>query len=127
MVVMAPFDEAELIHMVATAVAIDDRPSCFCFPRGNGVGVALPTGNKGTPLEIEKSRILIKGERVALLNYGTSVQNCLAAASLLKLHGLHVTVADARSCKPLDHSLGQQHEVHRMLRRTSFNFCQYTP
>ncbi|MED6194533.1 hypothetical protein PIB30_029561, partial [Stylosanthes scabra] len=51
MVVMAPSDEAELMHMVATAVAIDDRPSCFCFPRGNGVGVALPTGNKGTPLE----------------------------------------------------------------------------
>ncbi|MED6224195.1 hypothetical protein PIB30_081560 [Stylosanthes scabra] len=87
MVVMAPSDEAELMHMVATTVAIDDRPSCFRFPRGNGVGVALPTGNKGTPLE----------------------------------------VADARFYKPLDHSLGQQHEVCRMLRRTSFNFCQNAP
>ncbi|MED6118832.1 1-deoxy-D-xylulose-5-phosphate synthase 1 [Stylosanthes scabra] len=124
MVVMAPSDEAELMHMVATTVAIDDRPICFRFPRGNGVGVALPTGNKGTPLEIGKGRILIEGERVVLLDYGTAIQNCLAVASLLKLHGLHVTVADARFCKLLDHSLGQQHEVLRMLRRTSFNFCQ---
>ncbi|RYR63545.1 hypothetical protein Ahy_A04g021354 isoform A [Arachis hypogaea] len=105
MVVMAPSDEAELFHMVATAAAIDDRPSCFRYPRGNGVGVALPAGNKGTPLEIGKGRVLIEGERVALLGYGTAVQNCLAAASLLGLHGLQVTVADARFCKPLDHSL----------------------
>ncbi|XP_015958736.1 probable 1-deoxy-D-xylulose-5-phosphate synthase, chloroplastic [Arachis duranensis] len=115
MVVMAPSDEAELFHMVATAAAIDDRPSCFRYPRGNGVGVALPAGNKGTPLEIGKGRVLIEGERVALLGYGTAVQNCLAAASLLGLHGLHVTVADARFCKPLDHflirSLVKSHEV----------------
>ncbi|MED6121676.1 Transketolase-like protein 1 [Stylosanthes scabra] len=115
MVVMAPSNEAELIHMVATAAAIDDRPSCFRYPRGNGVGVALPTGNKGTPLEIGKGRILIEGERVSVLGYGMAVQNCLAAASLLKLHGLNVTVADARFCKPLDHSLirslAKSHEV----------------
>ncbi|CAK8530968.1 unnamed protein product [Lathyrus sativus] len=105
MVVMAPSDEAEMIHMVATAVAINDRPSCFRFPRANGIGVELPPGNRGTPLEIGKGRILIEGERVALLGFGTAVQNCVAAASILEQHGLHVTVADARFCKPLDHSL----------------------
>ncbi|CAI8583216.1 unnamed protein product [Vicia faba] len=105
MVVMAPSDEAEMIHMVATAVSINDRPSCFRFPRANGIGVELPPGNRGTPLEIGKGRILIEGERVALLGFGTAVQNCVAAASMLEQDGLHVTVADARFCKPLDHSL----------------------
>lgn len=105
MVVMAPSDEAELFHMVATAAAIDDRPSCFRYPRGNGVGVQLPPGNKGVPLEIGKGRVLIEGERVALLGYGTAVQSCLAAASLLESHGLRLTVVDARFCKPLDHTL----------------------
>ncbi|CAJ1962279.1 unnamed protein product [Sphenostylis stenocarpa] len=115
MVVMAPSDEAELFHMVATAAAINDRPSCFRYPRGNGVGVELPPGNKGIPLEIGKGRIVIEGERVALLGYGSAVQNCLAAASLLEHHGLRVTVADARFCKPLDHALvsrlAKSHEV----------------
>nr|AEZ53173.1 1-deoxy-D-xylulose 5-phosphate synthase [Rosa rugosa] len=105
MVVMAPSDEAELFHMVATAAAIDDRPSCFRYPRGNGVGVELPTGNKGTPLEVGKGRILIEGERVALLGYGSAVQTCLAAATLVEPLGLRLTVADARFCKPLDHAL----------------------
>ncbi|CAL5183813.1 unnamed protein product [Lathyrus oleraceus] len=82
MVVMAPSDEADMIHMVATAVAINDRPSCFRFPRANGIGVELPPGNRGTPLEIGKGRILIEGERVALLGFGTAVQNCVAAASI---------------------------------------------
>ncbi|KAK8510921.1 hypothetical protein V6N13_091270 [Hibiscus sabdariffa] len=115
MVVMAPSDEAELFHMVATAAAIDDRPSCFRYPRGNGIGVQLPPGNKGVPLEIGKGRVLIEGERVALLGYGSAVQSCLAAASLLESHGLQLTVADARFCKPLDHSLirelAKSHEV----------------
>ncbi|KAK7303177.1 hypothetical protein RJT34_14079 [Clitoria ternatea] len=115
MVVMAPSDEAELFHMVATAAAIDDRPSCFRFPRGNSVGVELPPENKGIPLEIGKGRILIEGERVALLGYGAAVQNCVAAASLLEHHGLRATVADARFCKPLDgsliRSLAKSHEV----------------
>lgn len=115
MVVMAPSDEAELFHMVATAAAINDRPSCFRYPRGNGVGVPLPPGNKGIPLEIGKGRILIEGERVALLGYGTAVQSCLAAASLIEQHGLRLTVADARFCKPLDQalirSLAKSHEV----------------
>ncbi|KAJ9154429.1 hypothetical protein P3X46_027762 [Hevea brasiliensis] len=115
MVVMAPSDEAELFHMVATAAVIDDRPSCFRYPRGNGVGVQLPPGNKGIPLKVGKGRILIEGERVALLGYGTAVQRCLAAASLVEPHGFRVTVADARFCKPLDHalirSLAKSHEV----------------
>nr|QCQ28844.1 1-deoxy-D-xylulose 5-phosphate synthase [Salvia pomifera] len=115
MVVMAPSDEAELFHMVATAAAIDDRPSCFRYPRGNGIGVELPPGNKGKPLEIGKGRILIEGERVALLGYGSAVQSCLAAAALVETRGLRLTVADARFCKPLDHalirSLAKSHEV----------------
>ncbi|KAJ4779123.1 1-deoxy-D-xylulose 5-phosphate synthase [Rhynchospora pubera] len=115
MVVMAPSDEAELFHMVATAAAIDDRPTCFRYPRGNGIGVPLPPGNKGVPLEVGKGRILLEGQRVALLGYGAAVQNCLAAASLVGKHGLKITVADARFCKPLDQSLirslAKSHEV----------------
>ncbi|EFJ09706.1 hypothetical protein SELMODRAFT_427859 [Selaginella moellendorffii] len=115
MVVMAPADEAELMHMIATAAAIDDRPSCFRYPRGNGIGALLPAGNKGTPVEIGKGRILVEGSRVALLGYGTMVQNCLGARNLLQEHGLSVTVADARFCKPLDQQLVRQlakeHEV----------------
>ncbi|XP_057805983.1 LOW QUALITY PROTEIN: probable 1-deoxy-D-xylulose-5-phosphate synthase, chloroplastic [Salvia miltiorrhiza] len=105
MVVMAPSDEAELCHMVSTAAAIDDRPCCFRYPRGNGVGVELPPGNKGVPLEVGRGRILVEGERVALLGYGAAVQSCLAAAALLEPHGLRLTVADARFCKPLDRAL----------------------
>ncbi|XP_073025366.1 probable 1-deoxy-D-xylulose-5-phosphate synthase, chloroplastic [Primulina eburnea] len=115
MVVMAPSDEAELFHMVATAAAIDDRPSCFRYPRGNGVGVELPPENKGIPLEVGKGRILIEGERVALLGYGTAVRSCLSAAALLEPRGVRLTVADARFCKPLDHalirSLAKSHDV----------------
>nr|GMD70611.1 probable 1-deoxy-D-xylulose-5-phosphate synthase, chloroplastic [Ipomoea batatas] len=115
MVVMAPSDEAELLHMVATAAAIEDRPSCLRYPRGNGVGVDLPPGNKGTPLQVGKGRILIEGERVALLGYGTAVQSCLSAAASLEAQGLRVTVADARFCKPLDRalirSLAKSHQV----------------
>ncbi|KAG6517395.1 1-deoxy-D-xylulose-5-phosphate synthase 1, chloroplastic-like [Zingiber officinale] len=112
MIVMAPSDEAELFHMVATAAAIDDRPSCLRYPRGNGIGVPLPAGNKGVPLEIGKGRIMIEGERVALLGYGAAVQSCLAAASIIEQHGLRVTVADARFCKPLDHALIQNLAKH---------------
>ncbi|XP_028789223.1 probable 1-deoxy-D-xylulose-5-phosphate synthase 2, chloroplastic [Neltuma alba] len=115
MVVMAPSDEAELMHMVATAAAIDDRPSCFRFPRGNGVGAVLPPNNKGTPLEIGKGRILIEGTRVAILGYGAMVQQCLQAAKLLETQGVSVTVVDARFCKPLDTDLIKQlvkeHEI----------------
>ncbi|XP_043709174.1 probable 1-deoxy-D-xylulose-5-phosphate synthase 2, chloroplastic [Telopea speciosissima] len=115
MIVMAPSNEAELMHMVATAAAIDDRPSCFRFPRGNGVGVALPPNNKGTPLEIGKGRILMEGNRVALLGFGSVVQQCLEAANVLNSRDVTVTVADARFCKPLDteliRNLVNEHEI----------------
>ncbi|KAJ8765501.1 hypothetical protein K2173_014623 [Erythroxylum novogranatense] len=108
MVVMAPSDEAELMHMVATAAAIDDRPSCFRFPRGNGIGATLPPNNKGTPLEIGKGRVLMEGNRVAILGYGSIVQQCVEAASILRTRDVYVTVADARFCKPLDTDLIRQ-------------------
>ncbi|CAN1222865.1 Probable 1-deoxy-D-xylulose-5-phosphate synthase 2, chloroplastic [Linum grandiflorum] len=115
MVVMAPSDETELIHMVATAAAIDDRPSCFRYPRGNGIGTVIPPNNKGTPLEVGKGRVLREGSRVAILGYGTIVQNCIEAADKLQALGIKPTVADARFCKPLDgeliRMLAQEHEV----------------
>ncbi|KAJ1701155.1 hypothetical protein LUZ63_000934 [Rhynchospora breviuscula] len=115
MVVMAPSDEAELMHMVATAAAIDDRPSCFRFPRGNGIGVTLPADNKGTPIEVGKGRVLLEGTRVAILGYGSIVQACMKAATTLWNQGIYITVADARFCKPLDGSLitslAKEHEI----------------
>ncbi|XP_008450191.2 probable 1-deoxy-D-xylulose-5-phosphate synthase 2, chloroplastic [Cucumis melo] len=115
MIVMAPSDEAELIRMVATAIVIDDRPSCFRFPKGNGIGALLPLHYKGTPLEIGKGRVLMEGNRVALLGYGSIVQQCLEAARILKTLGVSTTVADARFCKPLDSELvkclAKQHEI----------------
>ncbi|KAL1220575.1 1-deoxy-D-xylulose-5-phosphate synthase [Cardamine amara subsp. amara] len=115
MIVMAPSDEADLFNMVATAAAIDDRPSCFRYPRGNGIGVVLPPGNKGVPIEIGRGRILKEGERVALLGYGSAVQSCLGAAAMLEERGFNITVADARFCKPLDRALirglAKSHEV----------------
>ncbi|KAI3895843.1 hypothetical protein MKW98_025634 [Papaver atlanticum] len=115
MVVMAPSDEAELMHMVATAAAIDDRPSCFRFPRGNGIGAAVLPNNKGTPLEIGKGRILMEGSKVAILGFGSVVQQCIEAADMLKSRDVYVTVADARFCKPLDieliRSLANEHEI----------------
>ncbi|MGN6550966.1 MAG: 1-deoxy-D-xylulose-5-phosphate synthase [Pararhizobium sp.] len=99
-VVMAAADEAELMHMIATATAIDDRPSAFRYPRGQGTGVALPT--EGTVLEIGKGRIIREGSKVALLSLGARLGECLAAADELVSDGLHVTVADARFAKPID-------------------------
>ncbi|KAF4359729.1 hypothetical protein F8388_008291 [Cannabis sativa] len=116
MVVMAPSCETELMNMVATAAAIDDRPSCFRYPRGNGIGSVLPPNNKGIPLEIGKGRVLREGSRVAILGYGTIVQSCVAAAELLlQTLNISITVADARFCKPLDgkliKQLAQEHEI----------------
>ncbi|KAL4312989.1 hypothetical protein GQ457_01G049690 [Hibiscus cannabinus] len=116
MVVMAPSDETELMNMVATAAAIDDRPSCFRYPRGNGIGSTLPQNNKGTPLEIGKGRVLREGSgRVAILGYGTIVQSCMKAAELLQMLGVSATVADARFCKPIDgdllRQLAREHEI----------------
>lgn len=107
MVVMAPSNEAELINMVATSVTIDDRPSCFRFPRGNGIGLDLAAEGisddlKGTPIEIGKGVIRQEGSEVALIGYGSSVLECLKAAKMLEDVGVSVTVMDARFCKPLD-------------------------
>jgi len=102
-VVMAAADEAELIHMVATAAAIDDRPSAFRFPRGEGTGVEMP--ESGVPLEIGKGRIVQEGSRVAILSFGTRLAECLLASEALAQRGIKPTVADARFAKPLDHDL----------------------
>jgi 1-deoxy-D-xylulose-5-phosphate synthase len=99
-VVMAAADEADLVHMVATAAAIDDRPSALRYPRGEGVGVEMPA--EGVPLEIGKGRIMREGGTVALLSLGTRLAECLKAAETLAGFGLAATVADARFAKPLD-------------------------
>ncbi len=112
-VLMAAADEAELVHMVATQVAIDDRPSALRYPRGDGIGVDMP--EFGVPLEIGKGRIVREGSSVALLSLGTRLQECLKAADMLAAQGLSATVADARFAKPLDTDLllrlAKNHEV----------------
>ncbi len=112
-VVMAAADEAELVHMVATAAEIDDRPSSFRYPRGEGAGVEMP--EMGVPLEIGKGRIIREGTAVAILSFGTRLSEVLLAAEELAARGLTATVADARFCKPLDEDLvvrlAKEHEV----------------
>jgi len=112
-VIMAAADEAELVHMVATQVAIDDRPSALRYPRGEGVGTDMPS--EGVPLEIGKGRIVREGHKVALLSFGTRLAECLKAADELAQLGLSTTVADARFAKPLDTDLvlrlAREHEV----------------
>jgi 1-deoxy-D-xylulose-5-phosphate synthase len=112
-VLMAAADEAELVHMVATQVAIDDRPSALRYPRGDGVGVDMPEA--GVPLEIGRGRIVREGSSIALLSLGTRLSECLQAAEALAAHGLSATVADARFAKPLDVELvlrlAREHEV----------------
>ncbi|MGA6936682.1 MAG: 1-deoxy-D-xylulose-5-phosphate synthase [Pseudolabrys sp.] len=112
-VVMAAADEAELVHMVATAVAIDDRPSALRYPRGEGLGVPMP--DEGKALEIGKGRILQEGHKIALLSFGARLGECLKAAKELTALGLSATVADARFAKPLDVQLvtrlAREHEV----------------
>lgn len=112
-VVMAAADEADLVHMVATAVAHDDGPIAFRFPRGEGVGVELPT--RGKPLEIGKARLIVDGNRVALVSFGTRLAETLKAAESLAQKGLAPTVVDARFAKPLDHdmilNLARNHEA----------------
>ncbi len=102
-VVMAAADEAELVHMVATAAAIDDGPSAFRFPRGEGVGVELP--ERGVPLEIGKGRIIAQGARVAVLSFGTRLSEVQKAAESLAAKGITPTIADARFAKPLDRDM----------------------
>jgi 1-deoxy-D-xylulose-5-phosphate synthase len=112
-VVMAASDEAELRHMVRTAAEYDEGPISFRYPRGDGVGVELP--ERGSVLEIGKGRIVREGTKVALLSFGTRLQECLGAADELAAAGLSTTVADARFAKPLDHDLirrlAREHEV----------------
>jgi len=112
-VIMAAADEAELVHMVATCVAIEDAPSALRFPRGDGVGVPLP--DKGVPLELGRGRIVREGNTIALLSLGARLGECLKAAQELAAYGLSTTVADARFAKPLDtnlvNRLAREHEV----------------
>jgi 1-deoxy-D-xylulose-5-phosphate synthase len=112
-VIMAAGDEAELVHMVSTCVAIDDAPSAVRFPRGDGIGVPLP--EKGVPIEIGRGRILREGATIAILSLGARLAECLKAAQELGAYGLSTTVADARFAKPLDtdlvNRLAREHEV----------------
>ena len=112
-VVMAAADEAELRHMVATAVAIDDRPSAFRYPRGEGMGVDMPT--RGEPLEVGRGRVLREGSSIAILSFGGRLAECLKAADGLAARGYTSTVADARFAKPIDTDLiarlAREHEV----------------
>ena len=112
-VIMAAADEVELVHMMATAQIIDDRPSAFRYPRGEGIGLKLPA--EGVPLGIGKGRVVREGTAVALLSFGTRLAECLKAADVLGARGLSTTVADARFVKPLDtelvRRLAAEHEV----------------
>ncbi len=112
-IVMAASDEAELVKMINTSVEINDRPSAFRYPRGNGVGVQLPTIKE--VLEIGKARIIKEGKKVALLNFGTRLEECIKASKKLSLKGLECTIIDARFAKPLDEKLimeiATNHEV----------------
>ena len=113
MVLMAAADEVELARMVATAAGIDDRPSAFRYPRGEGMGLQLP--DVAEPLEIGKGRILREGTTVAILSFGTRLAESLKAADRLAARGISVTVADARFAKPLDVDLvlrlAREHEA----------------
>jgi 1-deoxy-D-xylulose-5-phosphate synthase len=112
-VIMAPSDEAELAAVIATACEIDDRPSAFRYPRGDGIGVEIP--ELAAPLEIGKGRIVREGTGVAILSLGTRLQASLKAAEMLGARGVSVTVADARFAKPLDEDLilrlAREHEA----------------
>ena len=112
-IIMAAADEAELVHMIATARDINDAPSAIRYPRGEGVGVELP--DHGVPLPIGKGRVLRRGSTVAILSLGSRLKDCLLAAEQLAALGLNSTVADARFAKPLDvelvKQLAQEHEL----------------
>jgi 1-deoxy-D-xylulose-5-phosphate synthase len=112
-VIMAPSDEAELKHMIATAAGIDDRPSAVRYPRGEGTGVALP--ERGIAIEIGKGRIIQEGTKIALISLGTRLGECIKAAEQLAARGLSTTIVDARFAKPLDTDLlrrmAREHEV----------------
>ncbi|MDA7715662.1 1-deoxy-D-xylulose-5-phosphate synthase [Pelagibacteraceae bacterium] len=112
-VVMAASDEAELVKMINTSVNINDRPSAFRYPRGNGIGIDLPSINE--TLEIGKGRVIKEGKKVALLNFGTRLEECKKASDQLSKKGINCTIVDARFAKPLDEKLimevASNHEV----------------
>ncbi len=110
MAIMAAADEAELVHMVATAAAYDEGPIAFRYPRGEGVGLEMP--EHGIPLEIGRGRIMREGTRIALLSLGTRLAEAMKAADMLGAQGLSTTVADARFAKPLDRALVRQLAAH---------------
>ncbi len=112
-IVMAASDEAELVKMINTSVEINDRPSAFRYPRGNGIGIELPSINES--LEIGKARLIREGKKVALLNFGTRLEECKKASEKLITKGINCTIVDARFAKPLDEKLimelATNHEV----------------
>ncbi len=112
-VVMAASDEAELVRMINTSVDINDKPSAFRYPRGNGVGIELPS--LGDKLEIGKGRIIKEGKKAAILNFGARLNECLIAYENLKKKGINLTLFDARFAKPLDENviwqLARDHEI----------------
>ncbi len=112
-VVMAASDEAELVKMINTSVEINDKPSAFRYPRGNGIGIKLPSIKE--VLEIGKARIIREGKKVALLNFGTRLEECKKASEKLSTKGIECTIIDARFAKPLDEKLimevATNHEV----------------
>ena len=112
-VVMAASDESELVKMINTSVHINDRPSAFRYPRGNGIGIAMPSINE--LLEIGKGRIVKEGKKAAILNFGTRLEECKKASEILSKKGIDITIIDARFAKPLDEKLimeaANNHEV----------------
>ena len=112
-VVMAASDESELVKMINTSININDRPSAFRYPRGNGIGVELPSINEN--LEIGKGRVIKEGKKVALINFGTRLEECKKASDKLLKKGIDCTIVDARFAKPLDEKLimevASNHEV----------------
>ena len=112
-IVMAASDEAELVKMINTSVNINDRPSAFRYPRGNGIGIELPSINE--TLIIGKGRVIKEGKKVALLNFGTRLEECKKASDLLLKKGIDCSIIDARFAKPLDEKLiielASNHEV----------------
>jgi 1-deoxy-D-xylulose-5-phosphate synthase len=110
MVIMAPSDEAELLHMVATAASIGDRPSAVRYPRGEGTGLALPA--RGEILALGRGRVLREGSRIAIVSLGTRLADAMRAADELAARGYSTTVADARFAKPIDTALIDQLAAH---------------
>ncbi len=112
-VVMAASDESELVKMINTSVHINDRPSAFRYPRGNGIGVEMPSINE--LLEIGKGRVIKEGKKIAILNFGTRLEECKKASEILFKKGIEITIIDARFAKPLDEKLimevANNHEV----------------